>query len=84
MDATSLFDCWDWLYEVDTHKYGRDGARREENIGMNCQSVNLPVLLQGIQQILELLHGEFFVGPGGQRQHQTTRIQSNPFIASLP
>jgi hypothetical protein len=51
---------------------------------MNCQSVNLPVLLQGIQQILELLHGEFFVGPGGQRQHQTTRIQSNPFIASLP
>jgi hypothetical protein len=24
MDATSLFDCWDWPYEVDTYKYGRE------------------------------------------------------------
>jgi hypothetical protein len=32
MDATSLLTCWDWPNEVDTYKYGRDGAQREMEI----------------------------------------------------
>jgi hypothetical protein len=42
MDATSFFDCWDWPYEVDTYKYGRDEAQRKlKNAGRDESPVEI-------------------------------------------